>query len=1066
MKNISRIVPYGGTLLIVFFLLISVKPLFAQVETKGASVNNQDDLQRSIEIGHNLLAHPTQIQLLNSDLSNGWVIQTYLSHMWIKNAWVDYERLTNTYDENGNHTGSMSERWDTTAYKWQPVIKEAWTYDSLGVETLYSETTWNNGSPWLSQIILLYNENGYDTCDLQQNWINGAWVDNSRNVFTYDDEGNAITALSQQWKNGNWVNTTSYTATYDKDGNQTSLTIQDWYNNAWTNYGRGIYTYDENSNPATTLKQVWSSSGWVNYLQDAYTYDAHGYPDIKLEQSWTGGAWVNHIKDIYTCDAHGNTIKTMETIWKSGKWENSLWIQYTWQKLSGNLDILKPLKGETILADAPYSIRWSSSNIDSIKIEYSTDNGLTFHKITSGVAANKTGYLWHVPDTLSSKCMLRITDLNNPLEIAKSPLFRIKGYVLTRLNAKGDFELFDPALHAWQFKNDSANMWPVSWLSMFNYFLYDPYTNQKYPYYFIITPIRARSSNFVDWPLFAKTFSPGICYKNITKAVYSPTAVNLWAKYKNVTWNGSCFGFSQSCLLAFDRPDQFRLVYPEVGNFQNVHDLQLNPALRQMINQLFGNQYGRQHWVLKNTQLHTKKVRESLEELKSYFLSNDDDHRAIGIYDTISGAHSLVPYRLEKSQGDGIYHLFVYDNNNPSGNWTGGNSTFIGIDSIGNAWSYDPLHWRRLDGFGMFLRDPASQYLSWPVLWDPNPAQKNSIAKSAGYKSDAAIYLSIYNTTFSDIAITNSVGQKIGFQDSVSYNTLGDGMPLIPENSVYQPPIGYFVPEDAYSIQMSAFLDSLTDFAVLNQTAMFDFWRSDAVNNQTDRLIYDGGFGFTNPDAQTKTVNLEAINRSTDCESEFQILNCTVVQNDSVRLETPDIDRVAFVNLGPAKTYDLYIVEACTSLSGQFKHDSITVPAYSTHFIVPDLQNLSTNPVKIYEDIGNTGIISDSLFVTNLNTGLENQMDNGITGKFSLSQNYPNPFNSITTIKYSVTKPGFVSLKVFDVLGIEVASLVNEQKPAGEYIIEWNEAGLRSGIYYCRLQAGIFTDTKKLVLQK
>jgi len=78
----------------------------------------------------------------------------------------------------------------------------------------------------------------------------------------------------------------------------------------------------------------------------------------------------------------------------------------------------------------------------------------------------------------------------------------------------------------------------------------------------------------------------------------------------------------------------------------------------------------------------------------------------------------------------------------------------------------------------------------------------------------------------------------------------------------------------------------------------------------------------------------------------------------------------------------------------------------------------------------------------------------------------PNPFITTTNIKFKVTKPGFVSLKVFNAVGIEVASLVNEKKAAGEYSVEWNAAGLASGIYFCRMQAGLIIETRKLILQK
>ncbi|MBT8380685.1 MAG: T9SS type A sorting domain-containing protein [Ignavibacteria bacterium] len=85
---------------------------------------------------------------------------------------------------------------------------------------------------------------------------------------------------------------------------------------------------------------------------------------------------------------------------------------------------------------------------------------------------------------------------------------------------------------------------------------------------------------------------------------------------------------------------------------------------------------------------------------------------------------------------------------------------------------------------------------------------------------------------------------------------------------------------------------------------------------------------------------------------------------------------------------------------------------------------------------------------------------------FELSQNYPNPFNPNTTIKYQVPELSFVTIKVYDILGTEVATLVNEQKPARSYEVEFDGSGFPSGIYFYQLQAGDFIETKKMVLLK
>jgi hypothetical protein len=91
---------------------------------------------------------------------------------------------------------------------------------------------------------------------------------------------------------------------------------------------------------------------------------------------------------------------------------------------------------------------------------------------------------------------------------------------------------------------------------------------------------------------------------------------------------------------------------------------------------------------------------------------------------------------------------------------------------------------------------------------------------------------------------------------------------------------------------------------------------------------------------------------------------------------------------------------------------------------------------------------------------------NGIPTSFKLSQNAPNPFNPSTTIRYAIPKASEVTLKVYDLLGKEIATLVNEKQPAGEYTVGWNPVGLPSGVYFYRLEAEGFAQTKKLLLMK
>jgi hypothetical protein len=86
--------------------------------------------------------------------------------------------------------------------------------------------------------------------------------------------------------------------------------------------------------------------------------------------------------------------------------------------------------------------------------------------------------------------------------------------------------------------------------------------------------------------------------------------------------------------------------------------------------------------------------------------------------------------------------------------------------------------------------------------------------------------------------------------------------------------------------------------------------------------------------------------------------------------------------------------------------------------------------------------------------------------KFALEQNYPNPFNPTTAISYQLSANSFVTLKVFDLHGREVATLVNDVVPAGRYKVTWDAHNMPSGVYFCRLNAGTFSATEKLILVK
>jgi hypothetical protein len=155
----------------------------------------------------------------------------------------------------------------------------------------------------------------------------------------------------------------------------------------------------------------------------------------------------------------------------------------------------------------------------------------------------------------------------------------------------------------------------------------------------------------------------------------------------------------------------------------------------------------------------------------------------------------------------------------------------------------------------------------------------------------------------------------------------------------------------------------------------------------------------------------------------------------------------------------------------------------TSNYILTDLGNAS-NFIRILYDYS----ISSSIFINNqnkvwcvsnkeepniisfsLNDSLlssKDMLNDHHVVSYALSQNYPNPFNLSTIITYEIPSRGLVSLKIYDLLGREVETLVNEEKSPGRYEVKFDGSGLASGIYFYRITTNNFTGTKKMLLMK
>ena len=166
-----------------------------------------------------------------------------------------------------------------------------------------------------------------------------------------------------------------------------------------------------------------------------------------------------------------------------------------------------------------------------------------------------------------------------------------------------------------------------------------------------------------------------------------------------------------------------------------------------------------------------------------------------------------------------------------------------------------------------------------------------------------------------------------------------------------------------------------------------------------------------------------------------------------------------------AGNQDLYILKldsmwnTCGNYRDTLEGSNGPLGEFTPHTTTVISQNLTvTDPTLV---IGSTGSLTMNCSIT----GMQNN-PGGIPDKFSLKQNYPNPFNPLTSISFSIQERSAVTVTIYNSAGLQISQLINAELSAGPYNIEWNASEFASGNYFCRMTAGGFTFTKKIVLLK
>jgi uncharacterized delta-60 repeat protein len=859
---------------------------------------------------------------------------------------------------------------------------------------------------------------------------NSIAVDNAGNVY--------VTGRSR----GSGTNDDYATIKYNSSG------VQQW-----------VQRYNGPSNTTDAANSIAVDNAGNVYVTGGSIGSGTQYDYATIKYNPTGvQQWVQryngpgNLSDAATSIAVDNAGNVYVTGGSDGSITGNL--DYATIKYSQGIAITNPQAGEKWIAGETDTIKWTGGQAGQfLTIEYSTDNGQNYNLLVLNTPADSNKFIWDIGKTiLSTKVIIKLSDFQTSTVLAESETFKIKPYVITRLDQNGDYIAYNINTDRWGFSNTEDDVWPRYWFQQFNYQGIDPFTNQQFPPYVGFTT--AYDSIHPDWTSWVNTFGINACYVDVNQALYSPTALFRWQK-KNSNWNGSCFGIAISNALAFQRKNDFLSRYPNFPNFPNPINVSSGTTVIPVINELFAHQFGNPHVSFRSSVGLNKTPNQTLADLKQMLREDNVQIRTISFnHNNGSGGHAILGYKVEQDATfQNEFNVFVYDNSFPDSL-----SAYIEIDTTLNTWTtyYGWTTWGGSKWF--YLRDPAENYLINPIL----PKNDESY-QSPFILSESSLQVFIDDSE--SIIITNSQGNSIGYSNGNLVYEIPDAYPLIVDNGSESAPLGYELVNENYSITVDNFQNERFGVAFFNSNKSYGYDRYDVLSSQTDRLFYDGGVSAVNPDQLTKNINLTNIINEIVQEKVFLLNEIELAQNDSVKIINPDDNSIKLISYGTAKNYQIKLEIVSQLGSGRFENNNIQLTQNSTHILEPNWIDLTNSQLTIYVDEGNDGTIDDTLYVANT-VDVEDEGSLLTPNEFNLAQNYPNPFNPTTTIQYSIPQRSNVTLKVYDILGNEVATLVNEERARGVYSVNFDASQLASGIYFYRIQAGSFIETKKMILIK
>lgn len=752
--------------------------------------------------------------------------------------------------------------------------------------------------------------------------------------------------------------------------------------------------------------------------------------------------------------------------------------------ISSKILLTRPNGGESWQSGSIQDINWTSNNVTNVALHYSLDGGITWIQIIASVAASSGSYKWTIPSNINgNKVKIKVSDAsNNSIYDSSDNLFIISNLALTKPNGSENYAIGSTQTITWtssqisnvklEYSIDNETSWQVIAASVPSSGLYyweipkTPSSQCKVRISEVGNPLTLdRSDN-----LFTISESPYV------KVTYPNTKLNLViGKTEIIKWNSNYVGDvkidysinggiswtsiinsvpstgSYNWIVPNSPSEQCRIRISDILRPSVFDDSDSNFTISRNPKLIITYPNGGEKLVAKNI-YQVKWTSENIDSVKiEYSIDNGINWILVkksapstGVYDWLVPSVSSVNCKIKLTDVKQSANYDVSDlpfeisslpkidllSPDKGENFRGGNSTVIrwtseNIDKIKIEYSTNNgAKWNLIDN----NVESSGQYI-WNI---PKIASLQCLIKI----SDAS------NPGIFDISATIFTISVLDLLTPTDNETLLSG----DKKEITWKSDGVNVVKLEYSVN-----EGKTWTAISN-----------SINTTTDR------FNWTVPDfglsqCQIRIYDIEKPTVRDSTKTFFTIKQIIVIQPTENETWYPASDqRIQW------RSYRISNVKLEYSINngGNWSLIRTSIPA-STNFYdwkVPNTPSKYCNVrvsdainLKVYDISKNTFTIADPVDVVD---------EPEIPSVFKLHQNYPNPFNPSTTINYSLPEASYVTLKIYDIIGNEVAVLINEDKNAGNHSVIFDASKFTSGIYIYQIKAGRFSDSKKLILIK